>query len=213
MRRTLTLLTSYAMALAFTASVAGAQTIGFKLGSAFSTFSVSEGTTTSNSITGFAGGGHIRFGLTGQIGLQAELLSLTRGSDLRGPGAADDLDIRLEYVEIPLLLHLPLMLAPGISAFVVGGPGVAFEVGCDASRATGQAADCDVVFPRNTTDVGLTAGGGLTIGVGPGALLVEGRYTWGMRDLSTAAGAGSLTVRNRSATFMVGYEIPLGRRF
>jgi hypothetical protein len=188
---------------------ASAQTIGFKLGAAFSTLQVEEAATSPSSITGFIGGGQVRFGLGGRLGLQAELLSVTKGAD-NLPGTPNR-DIRLEYVEIPLLVHVPLTMGMTFAPYIYGGPAVAFEVRCRTTDAAGGSIDCTdaVPFERNSTDFGLTAGGGFAFAMGPGALLLEGRYTWGLSDIAAA----DATVRNRSGAVMAGYEIPLGRRW
>jgi opacity protein-like surface antigen len=209
MRRFVRTLAICAAATAASAAAAEAQTIGFKLGAAFSNLQIEDATTTQNRITGFAGGGHIRFGVSGRLGLQAELLSVTRGSDIEGVFSRD---VRLEYIEIPVLLHVPLTMGTNFAPYVFGGPGVAFEVRCRTTDVTGNSVDCSDVnpFERNSTDFGLTAGGGFAFAMGPGALLVEGRYTWGMSDIDAG---DAQTVKNRSAAVMAGYEIPLGRRW
>src|SRR5688572_6138187 len=90
------------------ASSLAAQDIGFKLGASISRLNIDGDDNESEikSATAFGGGGFIRFGM-GRFGIQAELLSLTKGADIDVAGD-DDLNYRLEYVEIPVLLHLPL---------------------------------------------------------------------------------------------------------
>jgi opacity protein-like surface antigen len=208
MRRILATLALSAATLAAAAGDAQAQTIGFKLGAAFSNLNVSDAgeSESTDRITGFIGGGHIRFGLAGRLGLQAELLSVTKGADFPTN------ELRLEYIEVPVLIHVPLTMGMAFAPYVFGGPSIAFEVRCRGTGAGGASVDCDNagVFDRNSTDFGLTAGGGLAFAMGPGALLLEGRYTWGLSDLDSADG---FTIRNRSAAVMAGYEIPLGRRW
>ena len=47
--------------------------------------------------------------------------------------------------------------------------------------------------------------------MGPGALLLEGRYTWGLTNISDVADA--VEIKNRSAYITAGYSIPLGRNY
>lgn len=214
MRRIFSAVLAGAAALAFSASEGGAQTIGFKLGASFANLSVDEpGTTNVSGITGFAGGGFVRFG-AGPIGIQAELLSVTKGAEFSDVDGTDDGDLRLEYIEVPVLLHLPLNLGVGLSPYVFGGPAFSFEVGCEFSDAAGSF-DCDNqeadVFTRKTTDIGITAGGGLAFAMGPGALLVEGRYTWGTTNINETPNGPE--VKNRAALVTAGYAIPLNRGF
>ncbi|MEX1182821.1 MAG: porin family protein [Gemmatimonadota bacterium] len=207
MRRICSTLAAGAAVFAFAAADAEAQTIGAKLGASFSTLSSDMENEDIGSATGFAGGGFVRVGL-GRFGLQVELLSVSKGASFDGTG--EDAEISLEYVEIPVLLHVPLSLGTGFAPYVFGGPAVAFEVGCDF-EAGDISVDCDAegaeFFERPSTDIGLAAGGGLAFGMGPGAVLLEGRYTWGMTNLND--GPDEEEVKNRAGYVMLGYEIPL----
>jgi hypothetical protein len=214
MRRTFHTIILGAAALAFTATGASAQTIGFKLGAGFANMTSDALGVTSQSITGFAGGGHIRFG--GRIGLQAELLSVTKGANFRG-GAdlTGDSDVRFEYVEIPVLLHVPLTMGM-VAPYVFAGGAVGLEVRCRITPAdgpeVGSERDCgdDTATGTNSTDWGLVGGAGIRFPLGPGSALVEGRYTHGLRTINTS---GADNWRHRVPTVMVGYEIPLVRTF
>jgi hypothetical protein len=128
MRRTLKTIIACSAALAITATGASAQTIGFKLGAGFANMADDRADVTTSGITGFAGGGHIRFGLGGRIGLQAELLSVTKGADFTGHGAANN-DLSFEYVEIPVVAHIPLTLG-NVAPYVFGGGAVGLQVRC-----------------------------------------------------------------------------------
>jgi opacity protein-like surface antigen len=203
-----TLMGAGACAVALVLSVpASAQTIGFKLGMASTKFDVSDGPDY-DSKTGFVGGGFIRFDM-GRIGIQPELLSVSKGAEVD----AADMKVSLEYVEIPVLLHLPLMMGSSFAPYVVAGPSFAFEIDCSASSG-GVSADCDLdedSSERKKTDFGLAVGGGLAFAMGPGALLLEGRYTHGLTNLNDST--DPFEIRNRAFYFMGGYSIPLGRRY
>jgi opacity protein-like surface antigen len=190
-----------------------AQVLGVKLGASFANLDVDVDDAGTSRITGFAGGGFLRFG-SGRLGLQLELLSVTKGSDFVDPFGDDDAEIRLEYVEMPLLIHVPLSLGQAFSPYVFAGPTLSLESGCSVEFAN-QSRDCDDaqadVFRRNKTDFGLAAGGGLAFAMGPGSVLVEGRYTWGLSDINNTDGGP--TIRNRAAYLMAGYMIPLVRGF
>src|SRR5690606_12326079 len=120
-----------AAALAFTATAAEAQTIGFKLGASLSNLKIDGTTAETDYTTGFAGGGFIRFGF-GRLGIQPEILSVTKGAEVDG-GAVDGEDsaLNIEYIEIPVLLHLPLTYGSSFAPYVFGGPSFAFEIGCE----------------------------------------------------------------------------------
>lgn len=201
-----------AAALAFSASAADAQTIGFKLGASLSNLKIGETTGPTDYTTGFMGGGFIRFGI-GRLGIQPEILSVTKGAEM-DVDQGDDETLKIEYIAVPILLHLPLTYGSSFAPYLIAGPEFAFDIGCEFTDATGET-DCDSQdmpdgpLDRESIDIGLSAGGGLAFAMGPGALLLEGRYTWGLTDLT----ADATEMKNRSAYVLAGYSIPLGRRY
>jgi hypothetical protein len=157
----------------------------------------------SSGITGFSGGGHMRFGLGGRIGVQLELLSVTKGADVGGD------QYRFEYVEVPLLVHIPLTVGGSFAPYVFGGAAAGIEVRCRVTPSGTTERNCgDLGLDRSSPDIGLVGGGGLAFAMGPGAIIVEGRYTAGMRNVFTGVGSD---VRHRTTSVMAGYEVPLGR--
>ena len=209
MRRLHFALALSAAALIGSATTLDAQTIGFKLGAAMSNVDVDPDAGDTGGITAFAGGGFIRFGF-GRLGIQPELLTVKKGFDFEDTVGDDDSKLELEYIEIPVLLHLPLTMGSTFAPYVFGGPSFAFEVGCEVEDQVGTV-DCDegdTIDTRSSTDIGLTGGAGLAFAMGPGAILLEGRYTWGLTDWDKAEGS---SIKNRTAMFLVGYAIPLTR--
>ena len=204
-----------AAALAFSASTADAQTIGVKLGASLSNMSFDGTTGNSDWNTGFVGGGFIRFGF-GRLGIQPEILSVTKGAEFDGGAGGDDEAIKIEYIAVPILLHLPLTYGSSFAPYLIGGPEFAFDIGCEYSGAGGDIECEDPAFPdgafeRKDIDIGLSAGGGFAFAMGPGALLLEGRYTWGLTNISDMTDA--VEIKNRSAYITAGYSIPLGRNY
>lgn len=210
MRRLLSTFTAALVALCM-ADAADAQTLGFKLGASFANFDVDEPDAGTSGITGFAGGGFLRFG-SGMLGLQGELLSVTKGTDFDDPTGDDDIDFRIEYIEIPILLHASLMPGSRFSPYLFAGPTIALEVSCDVEFDSTKA-DCDDAdtFNRKSTDFGIAGGGGITIPMGPGSILIEARYTYGLTDIHDNETGPS--IKNRAAYLMAGYSIPLVRAF
>jgi hypothetical protein len=200
-------------ALALAAADADAQAIGFKLGASMSNVSVEGTTGATDWTTAFMGGGFIRFGF-GRLGIQPEILSVRKGAELDNDGTDDDA-VHIEYIAVPVLLHLPLTYGASFAPYIIGGPEFAFDIGCQQSIAGGSDVDCNGdILPletRRSVDIGLSAGGGFAFAVGPGALLLEGRYTWGMTNVNDSA--DEVEVRNRSAYILGGYSIPIGRRY
>jgi hypothetical protein len=203
MRRTFTTFLACSAALVLGAGQADGQTIGFKAGAAFSNMSGVE----SDGITGFTGGGHMRFGLGGRLGAQLEVLSVTKGADFIGTGTTQE--VRFEYVDIPLLLHLPLTTGIGFAPYLIGGGSVGIEVKCRVNTETaGVETESDCADARNSPDMSLIGGAGLAFAMGPGAVLLEGRYTARMNNIFES---DANNARHRTTSIMLGYEVPLTR--
>lgn len=217
-RRSLVLAAAFGV---FAAADSQAQTIGFKLGPSFSTISTDEAEVSPKTLTKFTGGGFMRFGM-GMIAVQPELMYVSKGTRFSETfeGTTFDIDLQLDYVEIPLLLMVPIGAGTGIAPFVYGGPAFAFEVGCTVSLNVpgfSGSGDCDeeddetgLASDRRKFDVGAMIGGGIAIPMGPGAVTLEGRYNFGLLNLNQSDEAGS--IKNRSGAVLVGYSIPLGMR-
>lgn len=191
------------------AAPAAAQTIGFKIGPTFSKLDIEDvdGDAIDN-LTSFGGGGFIRFGMGG-LNLQAEVLAITKGLSVEDVVGNEDGEFELTYVEIPVTAVFSLGRGP----YLFAGPFVGFEVSCSGNIG-GFSGECDENDgSRNEMDFGVTGGLGIQVPLGPGSLLLEGRYTHGLANLNdsdTAGEDGDITTRYFGA--FVGYAISIGRR-
>jgi hypothetical protein len=193
--------------LALGAAPATAQTIGFKLGPTFSKIDFEDDATDDaiDNLTSFGGGGFIRFGMGG-LNLQAEVLAITKGISVDDVINDEDVEFELTYVEIPVTA----MFSLGSGPYLFAGPYVGFEVSCSGSLGE-LSGDCDENDgSRNTTDFGLTGGLGIHFPLGPGSLLLEGRYTHGLSNLNDTEDE-SADARTRYFGAFVGYAISIGR--
>jgi hypothetical protein len=198
----------FILLLGICAAPASAQTIGFKIGPTFSKldFDADEANDFAESLTSFGGGGFIRFGMAG-LALQAEVLAITKGTEFEF--GTDDASFELTYVEIPLTA----MFALGRGPYVFAGPFVGFEVSCKGSFGD-LSSDCDENDgSRNEIDYGLTGGLGIHFPMGPGSLLLEGRYTHGLANLNeeTTDPTDPGDIKTRYFAAFIGYAIRIGR--
>ena len=189
---------------------AQAPSIGFKLGSTWSKVDVDQpdGDDGIDWMSAFGGGGFIRFGMGG-LGLQVDVLALTKGAEVVD-AAEGDVNFKIDYVDVPVQLAFSLG-SSRFSPYLLVGPSIGFEVGCkldDETTASDTEIDCDDgdFFRRKSVDLGATGAVGLQIPMGPGSLLVEGRYTHG---LSNIADEGNTEIKTRSAGIFAGYSIAL----
>jgi Outer membrane protein beta-barrel domain len=205
-----------ATVFAFAAPLA-AQTVEFgpRAGIAFSTVSVKPRTGPTNTeegnVTGFTVGGFARF-RPGKLGLQTELNFVRKGASVVTPNnPTDAMDLQLDYVEVPLLLMVPVVGGSSASASVYGGPALALETSCRGimtglpSRTHFNCSNPNFdVFDRRQTDIGATAGGTLRLPLGAGAIVADLRYTFGFVNLNKENGD---KVRNRSTMVTLGYAV------
>jgi hypothetical protein len=174
------------------------RTIGFKLGPSFSKMSLDEDEG-QKWLTKFTGGGFLSLDM-GAFRLQPELTYVTKGGKWEIGGTSGDLSF--DYVEVPILFVLPMGHGGGVQPNVYAGPALAYQAGCKVS-AGGISIDCDDADQKKL-DLGLMFGGGLAFPMGPGSLLVEGRFTFGLRNL-----ADDGTLRHRTGALLLGYSATL----
>jgi hypothetical protein len=198
-----------ALLLALSAAPAAAQTIGFKVGPTFATLDVSDNAGDEpETLTSFGGGGFIRFGM-----LQLELLAVTKGAEMSfddGTGGTVTGKFKVTHVDVPVTAVFSLPAGP----YFFAGPYVGFEVGCEVEGESGGVNvefDCDEggELERKKVDFGLTGGAGVRFPVGPGAILLEGRYSHGLSDLNDSD-VDDESIKSRYFAVMAGYSIRIG---
>lgn len=179
------------------ASAAGAQEIGVRAGLSIASMTVepeADAQPTRASRRGFAGGVSVFITRSDRGGWQAEALVVQKGA--RGILRDDDPDdtIGLTYLEIPVLLHLDVLRQGDRSVYAVAGPSVAFRLRTSYTYYRGTHELDEFVKP---VDAGVTLGGGVEAGL----LIVDARYTWGLRD---AIVVEPVAFRNRTFTLTAG---------
>jgi hypothetical protein len=196
-------------ALVAGAAPAAAQETAFKGGVSISRFQTDMDYWDANLVT-TTFGGHVRLRLLG-IHVQPELHVLTKGATASQPfpPQLEEDQIRLEYIEIPLLIVLPIRAGP-VEPFIAAGPTIMLESRCRSFiRQQGLRTNlpCDPpdeqLFSRRALDWGATASAGAAYPLLGGRVFLEARHTWGLRDIH--AGPGDREVFNRTLAFLVGF--------
>lgn len=124
------------------------------------------------------------------IGIQPEVLYVQKGVEFDGSPSSSSNAPQLSYIEVPVLLKLTIP-TPGVHPMIYAGPSVMFRLTCSFAGV-----DCKSQF--SSTDYGAVFGGGIRIG-GDHGLTLEGRYTWGLKDINDP-GAG---VKQQTRTFLL----------
>lgn len=160
--------------------------------------------------TGLRIGGHLIAPLSGALSLQAGATFVQKGASQRVDfsdvgGGSGDLELQLDYFEIPLLARADFGTGP-VRAHLLAGPALAFEVGCaiDATVSEGgtevnvstDCSDDDFDLETESVDLGLLFGGGLTWAatsrLDVGAQL---GYNVGLRNIDASAEGGEVNNR------------------
>jgi hypothetical protein len=172
--------------------------VGVRAGVNVSNLSFSSETevTDSKNLTGFVAGLFVTVPVNGIVAIQPEVLFSMQGAKLTDGG--ESAKIKLDYVQAPVLLHLK----PGSKspvAFLVG-PTFGFRNRADL-EVPGAPVGFDDGFEDeiNSFDVGLVAGAALELG----ALVVDGRYTWGLMNIAKDSSEPG-TAKNRVFSATVG---------
>lgn len=166
-----------------------AQRIGIMAGATYSNLRSSDDLELKNR-TGSIFGVSLQFPVGQKITLQPELQFLNKGAEFRPVGVRENSgNVRLDYVEIPLLLRYDFARTI-IGPHVYIGPSVGWNVGCEArytstdTEAAPFTTDCDDDgFKPKTLDYGLTAGAGVDLNFGGIGATAGLRYGIGLADI------------------------------
>jgi len=199
------------------------------------------------SVTGFLVGVGFNFPIAGEtFSIQPELLYLQKGFaravaiDQSGAQVKVEATTQFNYLEIPLLAKVAFG-SESIKAYLNAGPSLGYGLG-GTTKVKGTASflgfpipipsqELEVKFGEasanydeekeiyfdNRIDLGLQFGGGVAFKVGPGSILLDARYGFGLSNLNKTpdpipAGTSSSDYKSQSRTIALslGYSIPLG---
>jgi hypothetical protein len=164
-------------------------------------FTEDVGTTTK-----FHAGPLINIEISRYFALQTQFLYSRKGF-AEGDGTVS---IDVAYVEVPVLAML--QMPGGISPHLYVGPVLALESKCTANTALGGEEDCEdaTTAPRTKgADSGIMLGGGVKLGAGPGFLLLDVLYSYGLTDVSEFRDDVD-SIKFRTLYLSLGYALRMG---
>ena len=162
-----------------------------------------------NRRTGFMIGGFVLVD-AGLIAVQPELMYIQKGTSreetIRGTTVTRTL--KLDYIEVPVLVKLQVPLEEGITPSVFAGPTLGLNVTAEAeAEAEGESATEDISDDVSGTDFGLTLGGGVDIDFPVGTLMGNVRYGFGLTNIDDSE--EDFSVRNRGFMITAGLALDL----
>lgn len=164
---------------------------------------------------GFNGGLVGNYEISDRFAVQAEVLFTTKGykTDMATDSSYFRSYIKLNYIEIPILLKASFGNPQGIQAFALAGPNFSFLTSGKSSyeysyfgglsKGSGEQ---DIKQYYNTFDLGLSIGGGVSYAMGMGKIFAETRYGYGLTNASKDTGS---IYHNTNLQFSVGYLFAL----
>lgn len=151
------------------------------------------------SLRGLVAGVFATLPVTSWLELQPEALYSVKGSSFEESGIRAD--VLLDYLEVPVLARFS-MGGGGLAYYVAGGPFAGFRLRARTRTKFDTATEIiDIDEQVERLDYGLAAGGGVEFG----SLVVDGRYTHGMKDVDKDT-SDRVKVTNRSVSITLGFR-------
>jgi len=157
----------------------------------------------------------LQIGATAQINInemfafQPELMYFQKGTQQSFDffGQSFDIETRLNYFEVPLLVKAMFGDSEGLQFFATAGPSLGFGINGKVT-ADGESEDIDFDDGLKRLDIGLSIGAGVQLPAGPGTFTGDLRYLLGLTSLDDTD--DDVDVKNRGIGLSVGYLFPIG---
>lgn len=153
---------------------------------------------------GFTGGAYLTYHVNEAFSIQPEVLYSVRGAKnhFNEAGTLQDVRVRQDVIEIPVLFKLSAPLAP-ITPRLYAGPALSFVTNSEVDGA-----DADDAF--NDVDFSGVIGGEIAFAVNKGPLseiALDGRYNVGFVDLGDVQGFESVSTSAFTGTLSLGFNL------
>jgi len=152
---------------------------------------------------GFVGGVYFNYQFNNMFAVQPEIYYSMKGAKLKDQ--YNDLNLKLTYVEIPILLQfiVPLKGTP-VKPLLFVGPAMGLNLTSKSEQTyNGQTTEVDNKDNTKSTDLGLVFGGGISLPLGKNQLGIDVRYSLGLSNIGKDT--GSATIKNNIINFNLFY--------
>jgi hypothetical protein len=170
---------------------------------------------------GFSGGAMLTYSVVNTFGISVEALYSQKGAKFENaPVVVNNstqrmnFNRRINYIEVPVLARYFLNKNGDFRPNLFIGPDFGFKLSAkDVNRelTTGtEQPDADISSAINPVDVGITGGIGLNFSVIESTrFLIDARYTYGLTDITEAAG----NISNSAITLTFGVSFGIGKKY
>lgn len=144
---------------------------------------------------GLVAGGFVTFPLRERLSVQPEVLFSQKGATFDELGATGR--IELDALDVPVLARYQFG-----RLFVVGGPSLSLKLRARQVLQFGDDEEAvDLEDDVESFDFGVVGG----VGYQFGRISVDGRYTWGLRNINAVEG-DEATIKTRTLTLLAGWR-------
>lgn len=153
--------------------------------------------------TAITAGLSLQFPLSPMLDLEVDALYTSKGTKISDGG--DSAELKLSYIDVPVLLRYNLGTAEA-KPFLLAGGSVGIKASCSIGATSGSvsaSSDCiDVVQDdQKSVDLGLTFGGGVAFN----RFSIQARYTLGLTDIFDDDD-DSVTSKNTTLFLLAGFS-------
>jgi len=198
--------------MALPAVAAGQSTVGFRGGLRLASLGGDDAEDL-DSRTGLSFGGFFNIPVSDVLGVQLGAGFVQKGASETELGV--DVDFKLGYIEIPLLLTLSPPTSGNVGFTFSVGPAVGFNTGCTVSATDAGVTvefDCDdpsIGFDVKSFELGAMVGAGLDIGLTESiSLVLDGFYNFGFTKVDDTGVDDD--VKNRAFSILAGVSFSVG---
>lgn len=150
--------------------------------------------------TGLVAGAFVVWPAEARVALQLEALYSQKGARFDEQGSTFDVDV--DYLDVPILARVSTPLTTGTRLYAFGGPLLAFRLRARGETLfDGEGENGDISDEVEPIDFGLVAGAGVEFG----RMLVDARYTWGLKALNKED-TDEVKVKSRVFSIMAGFR-------
>ncbi|MEE9170819.1 MAG: porin family protein [bacterium] len=144
--------------------------------------------------SGFLAGVFLKLGV-GSLIIQPELLYTVKGAKVEDDPDIDEL--KLTYLEIPVLVKINLGSAPKVKPNIFAGPAFGILL---SSKVKGPGGEVDFKDITKSSDLGVVVGAGIDIGLVMTGITFDIRYTFSLSSIDDSGEDADVKNRVLSAT-------------
>ena len=167
--------------------------VGIKGGPVFADFSSDATDYDLDNRTGLQAGIFFGGNRAGTVGVMGEVNFIQKKASF-APLVGSPFEVKISYIQVPILLRINggSKSLSGVSAYGIVGP--AFDI-----KVTEDTGEFDADEPFEGMDIGIMAGAGVELT----RFIIEGRYTWGLRNVNRDLSDTS-EIKTRAFTILFG---------